>query len=166
MTFEKRSQPTSSLPWVWRDVEIQSSQLISTAIAITTPQVQTSRKRTAHFTPSLTVSSYSQSPTSRSPSPGLAAKIDSLCRSLVAAHQQDCYLGVLEDEAWRHHVYSFHGPGSKSQIFETVSLSDIIYGAKEDCSPAKVPVGFDSCALCITLHDTTWLPHGPVSGKG
>lgn len=158
LTFEKRSEPTSSPPWVWRDVEIQPSQLLSTAIAVTTPQVQTSGKKKAHFTPSLTVSSYSQFPTSRSPSPGLAVKIDSLCRSLVAAYQQDCYLGVLKDEAWQHHVYSFHGPGFKSQISETVSLSDIIYGAKRIAPRQKCLLALTLASSVLQLHDTPWLP--------
>ena len=158
LTFEKCSQPASSPPWDWRDVEIESSRVAGMAVAVTAPQVQMSGKRTAHFTPSVTVSSSPQPLISRSPSSGLATKINSLCRALVTTHQQDCYLGVLEDEAWQHHVYSITGPASKLQIFEAVSLKDIIHGAKRIAPRQKCMLALTLASSVLQLHGTPWLP--------
>tara|TARA_R110002003_G_scaffold115_9_gene10018 strand:- start:6311 stop:7255 length:945 start_codon:yes stop_codon:yes gene_type:complete len=118
LTFEKRSQPAPSPPWDWRDIEIKSSQLTTTSAATTASQVSTPGKKNARFATPAIGSVASQPTPSRSPSPGLAAKIDSLCRVLVAAHQQDHCLGVLEDQDWQHHVFSVAGPASTSYAAE------------------------------------------------
>jgi hypothetical protein len=157
LTFEKHSHSTSSPPWDWRDIEIESSQLASTAIAVTVPHVQTPGKKAAHFAPSITVSTSPRPSISPSHSSGLAAKIDNLCRALVAGHQQDCCLGVLEDEAWQHHVYSVTGPASKAQISEAVSLNDIIRGSKGVAPRQKCTLALTLASSLLQLHDTPWL---------
>lgn len=145
LTFQKCSQPASSPPWDWRDIEIESSQQAGTA-------------KTVHFAPYITVSSSSRPLISHSPSSGLTAKIDSLCRALLAARQQDCCLGVLEDEAWQHYVYSVTGPASKAQISETVSLNDIIHGTKRIAPRQKCTLALTLASSILQLHDTPWLP--------
>jgi hypothetical protein len=161
LTFEKSicSPAVSSLPWDWRDIEIESSQVASSAVAFTVPQQnQTPGKKVAHFTPSIAISPSSKSMASRSPSPGLSAKIDNLCKALVAGHPQDCCLGVLEDESWQHHVYSVEGPGSKSQISEAASLKDIIYGTRRIAPRQKCTLALTLASSVLQLHDTPWLP--------
>jgi hypothetical protein len=158
LTFEKHPQPASPPPWDWKDIEIESSQLAGKAVAVTVPQVQTPGRKTAHFVPSINVSPPSQPPILRSPSSDLAVKIDSLCRVLVAAHQQDCCLGVLEDETWQHHIYSVTGPATKAQVSEAVSLNEIIHGAKRIAPRQKCMLALTLASSVLQLHDTLWLP--------
>jgi hypothetical protein len=158
LTFEKHSQPTSSPPWDWRKIEIESSQLVGTAVTFTTLQVQTPVKKTIHVAPSITVSPASRSPMLRSHSLCIAPKIDSLCRALVAAHQQECCLGVLEDEAWQHHVYSVTDPTLQAHKSEAASLNDIIHGAKRIAPRQKCALALTLASSVLQLHDTPWLP--------
>lgn len=157
LTFEKHSHLVSAPPWDWRDVEIRSYQLAETASAVTTPTDQAPRK-IAHFVPSITVSSSSRPPIACSPISELAANIDSLCRALVTTPQRDCCLGVLEDKAWQHHVYSVIGPASKAQISEAVSLNDIIYGARGIAPRQKCMLALILASSVLQLYDTPWLP--------
>jgi hypothetical protein len=156
LTFEKRPQPAPSPPWNWRDIEIISSQLGGTFI--TAPQVSMSGKKKAHFATPVTVSVTSQATPSCSPPPVLAAKIDSLCRVLVAAHQQDHCLGVLEDQDWQHHVFSVAGPASKAQISEAASLENIIRSGGRISPRQKCTLALTLASSVLQLHDTSWLP--------
>ncbi|KAH8723785.1 hypothetical protein GQ44DRAFT_773661 [Phaeosphaeriaceae sp. PMI808] len=158
LTFDKRTQSTSSPPWDWRGIEIESLQLASTAVAVTASQVQAPGKKTAHFAPLITVSSSSRPPLSRSLSSGLVAKIESLCCALVAANRQDCCLGILEDEAWQHHVYSVTGPTSKAQICEAASSNEITHGTKRIAPRQKCMLALTLASSVLQLHNTPWLP--------
>jgi hypothetical protein len=158
LTFDKHSQPASSTPWDWKDIEIESSRLAGKAVAFTAPQFKTPGRKTAHFAPSISVSPSSGPPILRSPLSDIAAKIDSLCGVLVATHQQDCCLGVLEEEAWQHHIYSVTGPATKAQISEAVSLNEIIHSAKRIAPRQKCTLALTLASSVLQLHDTPWLP--------
>lgn len=158
LTFEKHSQSALSPPWDWRDIEIESSQMPGRAATLATLQVQTPAKKTARFAPSIRVSTFPQPPLPRDSSLGLAERIDSLCRTLLATHQKDCCLGVLEEEAWQHHVYSVAGPASTAQISTTASLNDIINAARRIAPRQKCILALTLASSVLQLHDTPWLP--------
>jgi hypothetical protein len=125
-------------PWNWKDIEIKSSPL-STPSIITPPTVL------------------------RPPLPSPATRINSLCRDLVATNQQPRRLRVLEDEGWKHHVYSVIGPATNAEISEAVPLSEII-GSTKIVGGGKRITARQKCELALTLassvlqlHDTRWL---------
>ncbi|CAI6341287.1 unnamed protein product [Periconia digitata] len=156
LTFEKTLPSGLSPPWDWRDIEIECSQ--PTSVTVGSLQVETPGKKTARFAPAITVSPSSQPPNTRSPSPGLTKIIDSLCRALSVAHQQDGCLGVLEDDTCQHHVYSVTGPGSEALISEATSMNDIINAAQNIVPRQKCMLALTLASSVLQLHDTPWLP--------
>ncbi|KAF2865617.1 hypothetical protein BDV95DRAFT_612491 [Massariosphaeria phaeospora] len=158
LTFEKSACIPQSLPWDWRHIEIESSQSLVTQQVI--PITTESSRKTAHFAPSIIVSSSTQA-TSRSASPSLAAKIDNLCGALMDGSQFfqiGCCLGVLDDQQWQHHVYAVAGPGSNDQVSEPASLNEMICGARSITTRQKCTLALTLASSVLQLHDTPWLP--------
>jgi hypothetical protein len=160
LTFGKDSHPASSPPWDWRDIGIECSRPVGETIAVAALQSQMSGKADANLAPSISVSPPLQRTIPRSPSSDRAREIGNLCRVLVTAHGhgQECYLGVLEDGFWQHHIYSVPGPATKAQMSGTVSLYDMIHQAKKMAPRQKCTLALTLASSVLQLHDTPWLP--------
>ncbi|ORY02185.1 hypothetical protein BCR34DRAFT_605665 [Clohesyomyces aquaticus] len=157
LTFEKSACLTTSLPWDWRDVEIEVTQDLGndTPTAPVSPAA-TPRKQT-RFAP-LTAVSPPTPPTLRSPSPSLATKIDNLCKALMGGYQLGCCLGFLEDQPWQHHIYPVTGPGSTNQIADAAPLNELIFNSRSLATRQKCTLALTLASAVLQLHDTPWLP--------
>jgi hypothetical protein len=68
-------------------------------------------------------------------------------------------VGVFEDNAWQHHVYSVMGLASRAQICEAASMKDVIYDTKNIAPQQRCSLALTLASSVLQLHDTPWLPH-------
>jgi hypothetical protein len=158
LTYEKCSHLESLPPWNWRYIEIKCLQLASKTNMVTPHQNRSSSGSNAHSVPSISLSPPPRPLMLRSLSPDSPGTIINLCRELMTTPGRDCRLGVVEDEAWQHHIYSVTGPATKAQNCETFSLHDTIQSAKNIAHRLKCTLALTLAYSVLQLHDTPWLP--------
>jgi hypothetical protein len=158
LTYEKHSHLESLPPWNWRDIEIECLQLASQTNMVTLHQNRFSGGPDARLVPSISLSPPPRPLILRSLSPDSPGTTSNLCRELMTCPRRNYRLGIVEDEAWQHRIYSVTGPATKAQISETFSLHDMVRSAKNIAPQLKCTLALTLAYSVLQLHDTPWLP--------
>ncbi|MCJ1264990.1 hypothetical protein MMC22_004865 [Lobaria immixta] len=161
LSFDLGSAETASLPWYWRDVEIEPlSTPGSTATPAASGQPLAQEPVEVLTNPRITLSSPSPSrlPSSQI-SDSAAARIADLCKVLRQKTQPKCCLGFLDNQAWQDHVYSVTLPSLHKDATKSATLAEIVHQGNNTILNIR-----ERCSLALTLafavlqlHDTPWL---------
>ena len=119
-SFENNSIAPKPPPWIWRDIEVESSPLL---------EQQSGGSVRFSIQPSVVLPPSIRQPATLGLTPSLSqSQIDDLCKVLIMGGSQVRCLGFLEDQERRHHLFSVPGPGVQEKFADETTLHRIVYG--------------------------------------
>ncbi|KAK6499477.1 hypothetical protein TWF506_004107 [Arthrobotrys conoides] len=158
----------SSMPWSWRGVEIEAEESdLQPFVGTISGPAWPSHASMSFIPPFPQVPAYpGVAPTAANRYPQLQSRVDDLCQalSLIQLSKPKSYLGFLESQKWKHHIFCSDTIRSSSHT-AVDSLKDLLYSIRT--GPAwrsgvftpreRALVALNMAYAVLQFHSTAWL---------
>ncbi|KAF3189645.1 hypothetical protein TWF225_002782 [Orbilia oligospora] len=156
----------SSMPWSWRGVEIEAEESDLQPFVGVIQAPSWSSHAGMSFIPSFPpVPTYSAA-TPIATTPQFQTRVDDLCKalSLIQLSKPNSYLGFLESQKWKHHIFCSDTTKPTSHT-DGYSLEDLLYSIRIGTAwrsgvftpRERALVALNMAYAVLQFHSTAWL---------